>query len=351
MDNSTSPTSSQSPQGACLYHQGRLLQFTRAGAGSPRSGGGPRGKVTAFSAGARRRMLQWLSIVDWPSMVSAEPAQFVTLTTPPEYWDGPGAVRAPLARFRRRLEYHLAGLARPDYVAVWKMERGEKRGMLHFHLLVLGAPSLPEAWLRRAWKASLRWSSEKDVICAVEACACPERVGKYLAKYVGKATPAQVTSADVRRSPDNPEVAGAAERDSPCLSHITGEKVEETDKLNGRWWGVWHKEAVKYAEIAIIGDGSTKSAAVARRIVRRWRQAQLLQSILAAASKDRGQVLQSWEVGNACAFAARKYRKRSNSPPVEGERPSYDALLRGRLTGFTVYGSAGVLQRIATAAA
>lgn len=342
------------PQNGCLLVQGRLLQFTRAGFGAPRVGGGRRGKVTSFSAGSRRRMLQWLSIVDWPSMVAAAPAYFVTLTTPPEYWSGPGRVRAPLARFRRRFERRFPSSGDSAVSVVWKMERGESRGMLHFHLLVLGVPHLSERWVRNAWRDSLR--HDAPVIADVQSCADPERVGKYLAKYVGKPTPAILGAPVVSPrgvegdSEGTPQGEGAGECDSPCLSHISGRTLSDSD-LHGRWWGVWNKDSVIYAPLTLIGEDSSKWAARLRRIVRRWRKAQVLETLERELVGHNESSLQLLRFDQVSAHAARRYHKRRCRPKQEGERPTYDALLFGRLVGFTVYGSADVLCRLSAMAA
>jgi len=95
----------------------------------PQKGGGTRGRITAFSPASRRRLIRLFARLEMAKIRTS----FLTLT----FHQSPSTIeaKAALKRFLMRLRRKYA-----DVAGVWRMELQE-RGAIHFHLLIIHAPS------------------------------------------------------------------------------------------------------------------------------------------------------------------------------------------------------------------
>lgn len=195
-----------------------------------RASGGIRGRITEFSRGSRKRMLEFVNSID-QAAVPVGRLLFVTLTYPgqdveawgqpwpkrPEQWEG------HLKAFGKRLERFL----RSEVPAIWKKEF-QQRGAPHFHLLLLvpAGRSLDEL---RAW-VSLNWyevvgsgqETHRASGTQVDRVNTWRGVMSYAAKYLGKS--------------------------SRLVDQETGEI-----RAVGRFWGVWRREGfpVQFREVTL----------------------------------------------------------------------------------------------------
>jgi len=147
--------------------------------GSPAVGGGIRGKVKAFSAASRRRMLEDLQSID-RSVV--ELPIFVTLTYP-------GIYPADACEWKRHLKVFMKRLRRryPGGWGHWKLEP-QKRGAPHFHLLLFGVKRISKNWLSRAWFEVVGSKDHRHLNAGtrVESVRSWRGVICYASKYLGK---------------------------------------------------------------------------------------------------------------------------------------------------------------------
>jgi hypothetical protein len=100
-----------------------------------------RGEITEFSEGSRRRVRSLLHSLRRSSDLKM---LFATLTyheTRPD----PTRAKRDLDAFSKRLRRAFPGLS-----VIWKMEP-QKRGVPHFHLIVIGARFIPVQWLSELW--------------------------------------------------------------------------------------------------------------------------------------------------------------------------------------------------------
>lgn len=142
------------------------------------SGGGARGVITSFSRQSRRRMLALIH-----SLEKDSPCQFVTLTyhetdpTPPQ-------AKAHLQALYKRMARRFAGVR---WSMVWRMEV-QKRGQIHFHLLIFGMKWLSWSWTKRAWHSVTGETSEshRAVGAWIKALTTARAVSNYCAKYCAK---------------------------------------------------------------------------------------------------------------------------------------------------------------------
>jgi hypothetical protein len=98
-------------------------------------GGGKRGKVRGFSIVSRRNLLRRLASINRSTFRAFKGRLlFLTLTYPTNYPDDPNLCKQHLEAFGKRLERKYAALA-----IFWRMGI-QKRGALHFHLLLFVPP-------------------------------------------------------------------------------------------------------------------------------------------------------------------------------------------------------------------
>lgn len=189
--------------------QGNLLAIKGSFSALGKSGGGHRGIVTEFSSQSRLRMLRKLA------RIAPKRVVFITLTYP-QRWASPQRakqhLRALLERIRRRF---------PQSSAFWRLEFQE-RGAPHFHLLFFELPFLPFAELRRWW-ADIINAYVDDTLPRVRIEKINSRRGAfyYCAKYTAKLADQSGSSAFF---------------------------ILDTYLHAGRFWGVFNRGALPYAE-------------------------------------------------------------------------------------------------------
>ena len=227
--------------GAIRMKQLRLFEVDRSYVG-----GGPRGSVSDFSYGSRRRLRETVWAVtpavlrrrDPEAKAWISPASFVTLTYPAEF-ERDGRVckvhlRAWWQRLRRRW---------PDAWAIWVLEQ-QKRGAWHFHLLV----RWPTERSRRAWLDRMRWVSESwaEVVGAGEADEDHLKAGtrvdrvvtvRALGEYVAKPGTKVVVEGD------------------DGLAREMGKRAQKASELaQGRWWGILARQSYNECASRLIAD-------------------------------------------------------------------------------------------------
>ena len=102
-----------------------------------------RKRITTFSKGSRRRMIQKLS------RFGDRKAIFATCT-----YDDP---MPTVEESKKHLDRLLKRIKRkfPDYTVVWRLEFQPKSGRPHYHMLIYGpdkTPFIPHQWLKKAWR-------------------------------------------------------------------------------------------------------------------------------------------------------------------------------------------------------
>jgi hypothetical protein len=152
--------------------QGEILQARcHALPDRPQMGSG-RKAITAFSAKARKNMLDTVSRLDWTI-----PATFITLTYHRNMLNASRAkrdLRALLKRWYRRFG---------NIPVLWKMEP-QKRGAWHFHLIVWNMPFLEKKELLEDWREIAEDATITEV--KIEPIRTAKKARSYVAKYCAK---------------------------------------------------------------------------------------------------------------------------------------------------------------------
>lgn len=138
-----------------------------------------RGRVTQFSKRSRSRMLQLTAQVNSSAL---ERSVFVTLTYPSSL---------PMARstYKRHFQSFLMRCRRrwPSFSAIWKLEF-QKRGAVHWHLVILSTPFVSKEWLSRTWYEIVGSNDERHLRAGtnVQRCQSTRQALSYVAKYIAK---------------------------------------------------------------------------------------------------------------------------------------------------------------------
>lgn len=140
-------------------------------------GGGPRGAIRGLSSAARRRMRKVLNTIrreEWCRGIE------ITLTfpdCPEEAW-----AKQRFRAFRDRLRRLF-----PEHAGFWKMEY-QKRGSVHFHLLVLGIEFVAHEWVARSWFEVVGSGSRAHLEAGTQTrrIRSVAQARSYVAKYVSK---------------------------------------------------------------------------------------------------------------------------------------------------------------------
>lgn len=130
-----------------------------------------RGRIKRFSANSRRRLMRFMARM----RVKNVRATFITLT----FKGYPTNAEA-----KRCLHAFFAHLYRtyPKASAVWRMEF-QKRGSIHFHLLVFSLPYWPQKELSDTWKGI---TGEKSSRTDIRLVRSRHGVMYYVSKYISK---------------------------------------------------------------------------------------------------------------------------------------------------------------------
>ena len=165
-----------------------------------------RGKVKGFSRQSRSRLMQRAAAINVRDMKHLP--VLLTLTYPNDYPDDPAVYKRHLDAFHTALvrEYGKVG-------TIWKLEF-QRRGAAHFHLMPYfkgdtGHTFAFRQWCKRTWYRIVGSGDEKHVDqgAQVTIIQSVRGVQSYMSKYVAK-------------------------------------PVEDVEQNVGRWWGVWHAEAL-----------------------------------------------------------------------------------------------------------
>lgn len=188
-----------------------------------------RGAISTFSRKSRKRLLEMCARLDLAQIVREMPVIFVTLTYPAQFPSTEQAkqhLRAFLERIRR--------LA-PDASGIWRLEYQE-RGAPHFHLILFNLPYIPKRELTAMWGAIVGlqfWDNSQALprppMTRIEAIRQPRKAMAYVSKYVAK-------------HDDSGSSSGF--NDVPYL-HA------------GRWWGVFNREKMQFAELLVLQISAT----------------------------------------------------------------------------------------------
>lgn len=203
-------------------------------------GGGRRGVCQGFSRQSRKRMIDLASRL--PDKIMCH---WVTLTQRANRDTlGFAAAQRCLAAFRRRLLRRWPGAS-----AIWRKAL-QRRGAIHYHLVIFNCPGLTEH-LVEAWWRDLVGQDDECQVC-VRCIGGPgegRRVLQYIAKYA--------TKAEACVGPLDNVTYQAAAAGGALVDTDSGEVLE--DVSTGRWWGVWGHDrlplAVMEAFVLAYGDG------------------------------------------------------------------------------------------------
>lgn len=255
--------------------------------GPAKKGGGLRGQITESSDASRHRLIKKVASIDWFQVKELNWfVNFITLTTPREYWHKTGEVYLAL---RRTLDFlESIGIE----ACIVKKEYGSKSGMLHYHIMAMGEDiRKKEKLLRRKWTQHLGYKDKggKDVIVDIDRRDSndPAVIGKYICKYMVKAAyEGKINeNACLTSETSASEASGVREGDATTLSkshNVDCESVEQVSEYyNGRrFWYVRGEDKIpKYevTEILSINEEYIRRLAKRiRRIFRKWRKVQQL---------------------------------------------------------------------------
>lgn len=212
-----------------------------------------RGAVQGFSAASRRRMQRQLA-----RLKKSVSGLFVTVTY------------RKLQRDHKLAKSHLDKLTRwlkrrfPDSAIVWRMEY-QKRGSIHFHLIVLGAVYLDAAEITAYWQNMTGDESYPDV----RRLDGRAHVLRYISKYLAK-LPDQLRDEDrpQRFSEDGPHVAGMD--DGAAADGFNNAPYSEIEAFIGRFWGVVNRDKLPMADgVQVVFGGDARLISELRRYARR----------------------------------------------------------------------------------
>lgn len=167
--------------GVTYYLGGSLITCNKPRPKMDQEGGGRRGTVKTFTAGARRRMQYMIGRI-----TRSELPLMITLTYPSEWSEDSRKWKNDLRKFFQRLERKITSVG-----CIWKLEP-QKRGAPHFHLLVWGLGRVPMAelwvWVALNWFQVVGSGDQRHLVAGtrVERIKNWKGVMSYAAKYLGK---------------------------------------------------------------------------------------------------------------------------------------------------------------------
>lgn len=142
---------------------------------------GKHGNITMFSSASRKKLLRYMARIDRSKLDYAP--LFVTLTYGSDYSEDPRECKRHLDNFLKRLAYKF-----PNSATVWRAEF-QKRGALHFHMIVFCVKYICMDWLAKAWNGVV--DGDEDHLKAgtsVERSNGYKHTIGYCSKYVAKKT-------------------------------------------------------------------------------------------------------------------------------------------------------------------
>ena len=185
---------------------------------------GKRGVIKGMSKASQKRLYRKLAQIEKPGCL------FVTITSKEHVKFND--IRALLKRIYEKYGKH---------TTIWKKEY-QKRGTIHYHLLIFGRFWLAAEWLRESWKEIT--GVEYNPLVNVQFKQSG-RVMAYISKYVMKSV---LNLKEIGASPHGRAEYGEApnslndNRDEKGIlenSNISGESA-------GRFWGIENRKLIKY---------------------------------------------------------------------------------------------------------
>jgi len=157
---------------AHLEAQGSLLVLRLLDAEKrPNRAKSVRGRIRAFSSNARRRLIRFMARL----RMFGVRATFITLTF--KGYPTNAQAKAALHRFFARLFR-----SHPKVSGIWRMEY-QRRGSIHFHLLMFNLPYYPQKELSQDWAECTREKASRVDIRLVRS---RKGVMYYVSKYIAK---------------------------------------------------------------------------------------------------------------------------------------------------------------------
>lgn len=194
---------------------------------------GVRGEITGFSRRSRGRLLERMARLEKDTE-----ALFLTFTYRENMTDYAQAA-AHFVKVVDWLEYHYPGCA-----GVWKKEL-QRRGAIHYHVLLFGVESVNMAVLTAYWQGMTGDDSYPDV----KRLRGSRQVLGYVSKYIAKVS----------------EGAAAGLENGFIDVSKSGKSVS-----TGRWWGMFGRENIPYAEYSeVVWTGRLYPAVQFRRAASR----------------------------------------------------------------------------------
>lgn len=143
-----------------------------------------RGIIKTFSPGARRRLLDWIAIIDWDALPRG---MFITLTYPDEvanrtYHETTDQRNHLILKMERYLKEKLLLIWRKE-LAVRKSGRYRKFLVQHFHLCVFTEKRPEVSRIKQWWKECIGWAGNVQVHRKLMP---GQHAAFYMAKYLTK---------------------------------------------------------------------------------------------------------------------------------------------------------------------
>lgn len=161
---------------------GSLVKVQAAKVPRPAQVRAPRGKITGFSAAARKRLIELLASINQKRLEGLP--LFITLTYPATWPDDPRIWKEHLDAWLKRFHRRFTRSA-----AIWKLEF-QSRGAPHFHLLVFGPRWISPAWLAGSWYRVVGSGDIRHYKAGVQVARVKSWRGVmyYASKYLAKST-------------------------------------------------------------------------------------------------------------------------------------------------------------------
>ena len=165
-----------------MWGGGSLIKSERVpsvGEERKQRGGGARGKVKGYTPASRQRLQKRLAMIQNRHLSNA---LFVTLTYPAQH-PPVDIAKGHLRAFVKRVRYKF-----PNAAIGWRLEF-QKRGAVHFHLLVLGVKFLPSEVVATWWYKIVGSGDKKHLRAGTEVrrVKSARHAAYYISKYMAKA--------------------------------------------------------------------------------------------------------------------------------------------------------------------
>jgi len=242
-----------------------------------------RSKVSIFTKSSRKRLLDLMARFDLKNAVKARPVVFLTITYGQKF-PSPLESKAHLEALKKRLTRFA-----PECSAIWRMEF-QKRGAIHYHLVVFNLPYLPKDDFARWWHeivgdefADNSTGMSRPPFTRIESIASPRRAFHYVSKYIAKYD--QVSPSDTNLPTEADDLStDALELGTDELApsgFIIESYLDASPKelaFVGRFWGIINAENLPFATLYITVLPFTQGVRSAffdfrRLMAKKWKRA------------------------------------------------------------------------------